>query len=237
MHHNIFELNLTAFLNKLPVILVTLIALSFSSNTIADSAFKYNDTLVKLAREFDDPGTRYLVGRRFHKGTDYPLDKKQAAHWYLLAANAGHMKAQHYLGKMYLQGDGIEENYELGKKYLKLAAKKGYLQSMVELGDMYRLGVNGKKINFKNAAFWYKKAAEFEHADAAYYYGLFLYKGRGVERRKESAMEWLQLSAELGFLKAEIFLEKISNEKNIPSSNASTPSEEPKRIAVIVSTS
>ena len=230
MQHDIFKPKVTA-------LLAAIVFLTLSGSTQADVAFKFDDSLVKLAKEFNDPGASYLVGRRFHKGTDYPLDKKKAAHWYQLAANAGHMKAQHYLGKMYLDGDGIQKNYALGKKYLKLAAGNGYLESMVVLGDMYRVGVDGKKINFKNAVFWYKKAAKFDHADAAYYLGLFLYEGRGVDQHKNSALEWLQLSAELGFLKAEIFLEKISNDKNAPLSDSLAPDEESKHESVVISSS
>ena len=50
---------------------------SLSTLSLAEPAFKYDDKLIKLAEEFNDPGTRYLVGRKFYRGNDYPQDKKK----------------------------------------------------------------------------------------------------------------------------------------------------------------
>ncbi|MFV2055822.1 MAG: hypothetical protein ACC707_05105 [Thiohalomonadales bacterium] len=185
-----------------------------------DSLFLYDDKLIKLAIEFDDAGTRYLVARKFYRGNDYPQNKKKAAHWFELAANAGHIKSQYYLGRMYLHGDGIKANYELGRKYLKLAGNAEHLDSMLELAKMYRTGVGGKKANDRNALFWYKKAALRDDADGAFYYGKFLYEGRGGEKKQiKAALEWLRLAAEIGYPDAERYLRNISGTLKSESQN------------------
>lgn len=52
-------------------------------------------------------------------------EAETAAQWLTLAARAYDMQAQHQLGRLYIQGEGVEQDYVLAHKWLNLAAGAG----------------------------------------------------------------------------------------------------------------
>ena len=81
------------------------------------------------------------------------------------AAEAGHIFAQTNLGVMYVNGNGVPQDYEQAVKWFTKAAEQGDAFSQANLGVMYVNG-NGVAQDYKLAAKWYKKAAEQGHAQA-----------------------------------------------------------------------
>lgn len=59
-----------------------------------------------------------------------------------LAAEKGHGRSQHYLGRMYQFGDGVGVNVELAERWYLLAGEKGESQAWNNLGNIY--GGQGK---------------------------------------------------------------------------------------------
>lgn len=49
----------------------------------------------------------------------------QAAEWLLIASEAGDSTAQHHLGRLYIQGSGVEQDYVQAHKWLNIAAAGG----------------------------------------------------------------------------------------------------------------
>ena len=71
-----------------------------------------------------DANVQYLLGTLY---TDerFKVDYVTAAKWFLIAAEAGHPKAQKFLGQMYRQGDGVDKDESISVKWLMRAAKQG----------------------------------------------------------------------------------------------------------------
>lgn len=69
------------------------------------------------------------------------------------------------------------------------------------LGGMYQYGV-GVQQDYKEAAYWYQKAAEQNHGYGMYKYGCALYYGKGFEKNLSAAYEWIKKAAEKGNVSA-----------------------------------
>ncbi|MFO0485271.1 MAG: tetratricopeptide repeat protein [Sphingobacteriia bacterium] len=109
-----------------------------------------------------------------------PQDYSQAAHWYQKAAEQGDSDAQYDLGLLYQEGKvappETPQAFRWVAKLLKMPGSEGY----------------------KQAAYWWKKAAEQNHVVAQYKLGLLYKEGRGVPKDEEKAHYWFLKAAEQG---------------------------------------
>ena len=79
-----------------------------------------------------------------------------------MAQNTEHPYAQYYLGVMFANGQGIEQDdKEAAQWYLK-ASKQGIKEAQYRLATMYSKG-NGVPQDYEAAYAWYKVAAHLEH--------------------------------------------------------------------------
>jgi len=67
-------------------------------------------------------------------------DVREAVKWYRLSANQGHAKAQCFLGRCYLHGQGVEHNVGEAVKWLRLSANQGDSNAQYYLGSCYEYG-------------------------------------------------------------------------------------------------
>ncbi len=81
-------------------------------------------------------------------------------------------------------------------------ANQGDTGAQLMLGIMYAKGVD-LDLDFKEAAKWYRKAADNGNAQAQFYYGSLLVIGNGVSRNGEEALKWFLQSAEQGYAEAQ----------------------------------
>ncbi|MGM9937587.1 MAG: hypothetical protein ACI38A_09595 [Candidatus Ornithomonoglobus sp.] len=103
---------------------------------------------------------------------------------------------------LYFTPDNLKKAKELRKtkftEYLPadllLDAERGYKYDQYYLGVKYRDG-DGVRKNYKEAAKWFRKAAEQRHADAQYELGLMYEKGIGVQQDYEEAARWYRKAA------------------------------------------
>ena len=75
----------------------------------------------------------------------------------LKAAEDGHAVAQHGMGFMYMEGDGVDKNMDEAVKWFTLAAEQGLAGSQTTLAMMYEEG-NGVEKDPELAKEWYAKA-------------------------------------------------------------------------------
>lgn len=71
----------------------------------------------------------------------------------------GDSLAQNTLGRMYLQGLGVDQNYSEALSLFNKAAAKGLPNAQNNLGVIYAAG-KGVEQNYKLAIYWFKKAAD-----------------------------------------------------------------------------
>jgi TPR repeat protein len=86
-----------------------------------------------------------------------PKDPTQAVEWYRKAAERGHPDAQYNLGFMYLLGEGLSSDPEVGLRWLRRSADQGEGIAFRLLADLYRHGYYGVPLDIKQADYWDEK--------------------------------------------------------------------------------
>lgn len=76
-------------------------------------------------------------------------------------AEAGCVEAQHDVGVMYLNGEGVGQQLDEGVKWIRLAANQGFSLAQHRLGVMYRAGIGVKQNEFKSRG-WFLKSGRSE---------------------------------------------------------------------------
>ena len=106
-----------------------------------------------------DTQAMYEVGRMYERGRGTETDINQALGWYEKAAKNGqNSDASARIGILYLEGQGVPQNYASAFKHLSEAANAGTPAAQYYLALMYEEG-HGLKPNPAAALSWYKKAA------------------------------------------------------------------------------
>jgi len=92
-------------------------------------------------------------------------DYHAAAMSFSLAAQDGNAEAQFLLGKCYMDGTGVEQDFNKAEKWLKKAADQGHAEAQFLLGKCYQYG-KGVEQDFDKAMKWIAMAADQGHAEA-----------------------------------------------------------------------
>src|SRR5471032_602119 len=101
-------------------------------------------------------------------------------------AERGVANAQHSLGFMYFNGQGVEQSYEQAVAWYRLAATAGLEHAQYNLGVMYQKG-QGVALDYHESARWYRLAAEQGYAAAQYNLGWLYAKGQGIAQDSHQA--------------------------------------------------
>jgi len=189
---------------------------------------------------------QYAMGEKYNYGwSGVKKDYKEAAKWYRLASERGHTNAQSQLGRIYFYGEEtIGKDHKEAAKWFRLAAAQGdkfAKECLVKMAENGSAGVEwqadqmssdeqyamGKKYDYgtvvakdyKEAAKWFRLAADRGHAEAQYDLGRSYYMGRGVREDKNEAAKWYRLAAAQGHKDAK---ESLNNIELVQSLNALT---------------
>jgi uncharacterized protein len=109
----------------------------------------------------------------------------------------GNAKAQHNLGAMYLNGQGVEKDVEKALRWFKLAAEQGLVVAQHNLGTLYLQGADSMPPDPIEAAHWFTKAAMYGDPRSQYSLGALYFEGLGVEKNLEKAYIWISLSLQV----------------------------------------
>ena len=113
------------------------------------------------------------------------------------AAQKGDSDAQNYVGKMYIEGKGVDENMEEGFNWSMKSANQGDKESQFNIGFMYYNGLHVCEDD-DEALMWFTKAAEQGERTAQYYIGEMYFNGFGVPEDEKKAFDWYMKSAKQG---------------------------------------
>ena len=88
-------------------------------------------------------------------------------------------------------------------------------------GNEYYYGMNGKKMDYTEAAYWYRKAAETGHVEAMYSLANCYYHAKGVDCDYDKAKDLYERAAQRGHIEAQFHLGKcykkgLGTTKNLP---------------------
>ncbi len=79
-----------------------------------------------------------------------------------LGETADHSLAQYYLGMMYLQGQGIEQDYNKAGEWFRKSAENSIPQAQYKLGRLYMQG-RGVPKDYEFAYAWFSAGAAHKH--------------------------------------------------------------------------
>jgi localization factor PodJL len=110
----------------------------------------------------------FRLGMAFEKGLGVPKDRARARTNYVLAANAGHLKAMHNLAVMMVEEPRADNkpDYASAIPWFRKAAEHGLRDSQYNLGVLYARGL-GVQQNLAESFRWFALAANQGDADAA----------------------------------------------------------------------
>jgi FOG: TPR repeat, SEL1 subfamily len=112
-------------------------------------------------------------------------------------AEAGDVKAQTELGRLYAKGQMVPQNFAEASRWLEPAAQAGDPDAQFELGMLY-FGGDGVPYDHDEAARWWNLAAEQGHLGAQLRLGMklesWLQLGNGKQDEVE-ALKWFILAA------------------------------------------
>ena len=182
----------------------------------------------------------YQEGEKYYYGRGVRRDYSEAAKYYRKSADLGNADAEYSLGHMHYFGQGVRQDKEEALRWYRFAAAHGNVKAMerliqlqsvsgsapgsstangtigavtaaafYEMGEKYYYG-RGVRLDYAEAAKWYRKAAELGSADAEYSLVHMYQFGQGVRQSYRDAANWFQLAAAQGHAKARRRLESIT---------------------------
>lgn len=125
------------------------------------------------------------------------------------SAERGDANAQYELANMYMDGKGVEQDFDKALRLYELSANQGFTKAQHFLGVIYDKG-RGISRHDAKARKWYCLAAEGGQSVSQYNCAVFLLQGRGGTQNREAATAWLKKSADQGYQEAGRALRSIS---------------------------
>ena len=143
----------------------------------------------------------FRLGECYEYGVGVVKNKFEAVKYYQRSAEYGYTEAKVALGKCYLNGDGIEQDFEEAVRLFRLA---NYCNADAQyyLALCYEEGKGVKSIPTE-AVKWYLKSAEQGYANAQCNLGNCYSYGRGVTQSYTEAVKWYMKAAEQGLARSQ----------------------------------
>ncbi len=117
-------------------------------------------------------------------------------------ADRGEAEAQFELGRMYLLGRGVPQDYALADYWYEKAAGQGFAKGEDGIGALYYYG-QGFTQSYSNALVWYRKAASQGDLIAQEALGTMYYYGYGLPQSYPEALVWYRKAADQNYAKSE----------------------------------
>lgn len=141
-----------------------------------------------------------------HAPTSPPINisAEDLQRWHAQAAQ-GYAKAQHLLGLLFANGNGVPQDYVKAGQWWEKAAAQGNAEAQAFLGGLYRDG-RGVTQDHVKARLWYEKAAAKGNAEGQFSLGMAYDLGQGVPQDYTQAAKWYEKAATQGNVMAQFLL-------------------------------
>lgn len=129
----------------------------------------------------------------FEEGEDFfeKQDYTRAFSEFLPLANSGDFRSQYYIGYLYINGLGVNQDVQEGIKYLNKSLEQDYDMAQSMMAFLYEEG-HALPQNKKKALELYKKAAEQNNASANLNLGVMYYNGSNVPKDNKKALDYFK---------------------------------------------
>lgn len=113
----------------------------------------------------------------------------------LSLAQQGIANAEYLVGAMYLEGEGVENDFGKAFTWFSKAAEHGDADGQVALARMYRNGL-GTQRDFPQALRWFGEAANSGSSEGAFEMANMFFSGEGTPQNYSEAVRWFKVSAD-----------------------------------------
>ena len=148
-----------------------------------------------------DPVAQYNVGVMYDEGTGVTRDATKVVLWWRMAADQGHLRAQHNLALLFIER-GSEEDFIKAAGWLERAAADGFVLSQYSLAKLFATGLGVKRDNAR-ALTLFLKAGNAGFVKAQYNLGKIYRDGIGVAADPIVSADWFSKAANRGYAKAQ----------------------------------
>lgn len=124
------------------------------------------------------------------------------------AGNQGNEYAQYFLGKIYMNGEDIDQDFEKAVHWFNKSAEKGNQYAQYRLGIIHLNGLGVKQDTVK-AIEELKKSANQNNRHAQYMLGKIYMEGIGVEQNLKEAASWYEKAGNQDHSYAQYYLGKM----------------------------
>ncbi len=153
----------------------------------------------------------YNAGMDAYNRGDYPTALRE----FTPPAKQGVAEAQHMLGVLYENGQGVLQDFARARQWYEKAAAQGNAEAQYNLGVMYDYGY-GAPQDYQQARQWYEKAAAQGLAVVPYNLGVLYHHGYGGPQDFVQAHKWYNLAAANGEKKAARLRDTLAEEIMTP---------------------
>lgn len=164
--------------------------------------------LLSMAATKSDSNACLLLGHLYREGKGMEKkDPQKAFGFYQMADSLGHREGTTWLGKSYLEGEGVERNKSEGIRLLGLAAELGDRLAQFELGIVYVQRKASEQQHAEGITLLIQAAEELTIAKTSL--GWLYQQGKRVTKDIDKAIEWYRAAIKDGSADAEYLLGKL----------------------------
>ncbi len=132
-----------------------------------------------------DANIQFSIGRYYYEKCLY----QDSYNWLIKAAEQNQAYAEYYIGEMYYEGNGIEQNIDYSVEWYIKSAQHGNRLAQNALGSLYKRGIGVLK-NYDLAKKWYLLSAQQGSYYAQKNLGDFYFDGLDGQVDYEQAFKW-----------------------------------------------
>ena len=179
---------------------------------------------LKTQAQGGDTAAQLRLGQMYLDGQGVSQDQQEAAQWYAMAADAGHVGGISSLAALYQVGWGVDLDEARALELYEQAAAMGDHHSQLAAAKMIVEGEDKEK-DMKRAALWLTMAVEADEpeVDALVLLGLMYHNGDGVEQDHTKAFLLIDKASERGSEAATAMLERMPTDYIIPVAEIGNP--------------
>ena len=166
----------------------------------------------KAKAEAGDADAQFSLGNAYAYGRGVEQDLEEAMKWYRKAAEQGNADAQNKLGWLYNGGVPMtfEQKVEYGSLFLDQIIKGDKKPLKLPARTTVAKGISRDD---KEAAKWYRKAAEQGDPPAQCSLGVMYYNGEGVEKDVVNAYAWHEIAGSGEMMRGWLVAEEVKEGK------------------------
>ena len=169
------------------------------------NAAKYFEKSAELGNQH----AKRLLAFEYISGKNFEQNSEKGISLLTECANGGDAFSYYKLGNLYLKGEIVNQDLDKAEKYLLSAEDNEFTQ--YALGKLY---MQKEKYDIDKAVFYFEKSVD-KNMWSSYQLGrLYFFGADGLEKDKEKAMEFLNLSAEQGDEYAQNFIDNTEQFEN-----------------------